>query len=188
MTHPNRAPELAVRLIERFGSIGDTLSATPFDRSAILGSEPDIERTLHSVWFVINHMLRGRIARRPILSTEPAVIDYLRCGMGFEPIEQFRVLFLNAANELIADEVMATGTVSAVHPYPREIVKRCLELGATALILTHNHPSGNLAPSKADIELTRHIVGAAHSLGIVVHDHLVVAKNGCTSFRRAGLL
>lgn len=108
--------------------------------------------------------------------------------MAFQPVEQFRVLFLNASNELLADDIMNVGTVSAVHAYPREILKRCLDLGATAVLLAHNHPSGNPRPSLADRELTRRILHAAKSLDVVVHDHLVVTRNGCTSFRKAGYL
>jgi DNA repair protein RadC len=108
--------------------------------------------------------------------------------MAYDPIERLRVLFLNAGNELIADEVMGVGTVSSVHAWPREILKRCLDLEATAILLVHNHPSGCSKPSRADRDLTEKIAKAASSLGVIVHDHLVVARKGTTSFRMAGYL
>lgn len=108
--------------------------------------------------------------------------------MAYDPIERFRVLFLNAGNELIADEVMGVGTVSAVQAWPREILKRCLDLEATAILLVHNHPSGCSKPSRADRDLTERIVKAASSLSVIVHDHLVVARKCTTSFRMAGYL
>lgn len=126
--------------------------------------------------------------QRPILSSDQRVLDYLRSRMAYEPIEQLRVLFLNANNELIADEVLGIGTVSAVQAWPREILKRCLDLEATAILLVHNHPSGCSKPSRADRELTDRIARAASCLNVIVHDHLVVARNGTTSFRKAGYL
>lgn len=168
--------------------MGEIFSAAPLDRLVILEGNTAVERTFRSVRLAIDQMLRGKIAKRPILSTEPAVLDYLRISMAFEPVERLRVLFLNASNELIADELHGVGSVSAVHVFPREIVKRSLEVGATALVLAHNHPSGNPAPSRADIELTRLIVEAAHVLGIAIHDHLVIARRGWVSFRREGYL
>jgi len=188
LTRPHHAQELSSLLLAHFGTLGELLAARTADRASTLAGLPDVEHMLQSVRNAIEHVLRSKLVRGPILSSDQAVLDYLRCCMAFEPIEHFRVLFLNSANELIADEVMALGTVSAVHPYPREIVKRCLEFGATALLLAHNHPSGHPVPSKADIEFTHRLVGAALSLGIAVHDHLVVAKNGYTSFRKEGLL
>jgi DNA repair protein RadC len=126
--------------------------------------------------------------QRPILSSDQRVLDYLRGHMAYDPIERLRVLFLNAGNELIADEVMGVGTVSSVHAWPREILKRCLDLEATAILLVHNHPSGCSKPSRADRDLTEKIAKAASSLGVIVHDHLVVARKGTTSFRMAGYL
>ena len=154
----------------------------------MLHAEPEIEVTFQSVRSALDHLLRGRMALRPILSNDTAVLDYLRFRMAFEPVETVRVLFLNAANELLSEELLAVGTVSAVQIHPREVLKRCLALGATAILLVHNHPSGNPVPSSADRELTRRIAAAARLLDVVIHDHLVVARNGCTSFRRAGYL
>lgn len=108
--------------------------------------------------------------------------------MAFAPREQFRVLYLNAGNELIRDELASTGSVSSVHVYPREILKRCLELGATAIIVAHNHPSGRLIPSRSDRTMTRNLVEAARALDVAVHDHILIAREGSLSFRRQGLL
>ena len=172
----------------RYGTFAAALSARPSDRLELLSESADVERVFRCFRRAINQVLRGRIARRPVLSSDQQVLDYLRVQMAFEPIEQFRVLFLNASNELIADEVMGAGTVSSVYVYPREILKRCLDLGATAILLVHNHPSGNPKPSKADRELTDEIARAARCLSVILHDHLVVARDGCTSFREAGYL
>jgi DNA repair protein RadC len=188
LTRPDQAQYLSEQLIKRFGSFGEVISARVEDRALVLKQLPEIEQTLQSVQLALNHMLSDRLAHRPVLSSDQAVLDYLRCRMAYEPVERFRVLFLNAANELLADEIMGVGTVSIVHAYPREIVKRCLELGATGLLLAHNHPSGNPIPSKADLDLSNRIAGAARWFDVVLHDHLVVAKHGWTSFRRAGYL
>lgn len=188
LSYPDRARELSERLVARFGTFAGTLSARPSDRIALLNDSADVEQIFRCFRRAINQVLRARVARRPVLSTDREVLDYLRVRMAFEPIEQLRVLFLNAANELIADEVLGVGTVSSVYVYPREVLKRCLELGATAMLLVHNHPSGNPAPSKADRRLTEEIARAARCLNIVLHDHLVVARDGCTSFRAVGYL
>ncbi|KAA9009567.1 DNA repair protein RadC [Sphingobium limneticum] len=108
--------------------------------------------------------------------------------MAFAPQEQFRVLYLNAGNELLCDEVASIGSVSTVHIYPREVLKRCLELGATAIIVAHNHPSGRLVASRSDRVMTRNLVEAAKALGVAVHDHILVAREGSLSFRRKGFL
>ncbi|WCM25922.1 DNA repair protein RadC [Sphingomonas sp. QA11] len=188
LTRPDLAQDLSDRLIARFGSFGEVISARIEDRAPVFDRLPEIEQTLQSVQLALNHILSDQFARRPVLSSDQAVLDYLRCHMAYEPVERFRELFLNAANELLADEVMGVGTVSAVQTYPREILKRCLELGATALLLAHNHPSGNPAPSKADLDLTHRIANAARWFDVVVHDHLIVARHGWTSFRKAGYL
>jgi len=188
LTDPARARELSEKLVQRFGSFGGTLAARPTDRIALLQDAEEVERTFRCLQNAVDRLLRAPLADRSVISDEAALLDYLRGKMAFQPVEQLRVLFLNAANELMADEIMAVGTVSAVHAYPREILKRCLELGATALLLAHNHPSGNPAPSSADREMTGRIVEAARSLGVKVHDHLVVARSGCISFRKAGYL
>lgn len=188
MTAPDRAGQLADRLLARFGSFGAVMAAPKRQRAGLLEDAEEVERMLCRVDGALDHILRGRMAAAPVLSHEQAVLDYLRNAMAFASIEQARVLFLDAANHLLADEVLAAGTVNRVHVYPREILKRCIELGATAIILAHNHPSGRPRPSRADEEMTRHLVAAARPLGVMVHDHLLVAREGIVSFRRTGRL
>ena len=126
--------------------------------------------------------------QQPVLSTWNAVIDYCRAAMGFETREQFRILFLDKKNRLVADEVQQTGTVDHTPVYIREVVKRALELSASAIVLVHNHPSGDPAPSRADIDMTSQIVAAARPLGIAVHDHIIVGRQGHASFRALKLI
>jgi DNA repair protein RadC len=185
---PDAASYIARKLVDRFGSLGDVLAARPDDRRALLGGLPRVEHALQSLCSAMEQVLRGRLLQRPVLSNEPAVLDYLRARMAFEPVEHFRVLFLNSANGLLADEELGTGTVAAVQAYPREIIRRCLDLGATAIVLAHNHPSGDPKPSRADRILTDTIARAAGYFDVVVHDHLIVARSGSLSFRRAGYL
>jgi len=188
LTCPARAQELSERLFIRFGSLGEAVSARSAERIELLDDEIEIEQTFLCFKRAMTQILRGQLMQRPILSSDQLVLDYLRGRMAYEPIEHLRVLFLNANNELIADEVLGTGTISAVYAWPREILKRCLDLEATAILLVHNHPSGCSRPSRADRELTERIAKAARCLNVVVHDHLVVARNGTTSFRKAGYL
>ena len=126
--------------------------------------------------------------KRPVLSSWSAVLDYCRGAQAFADREQFRILFLDKRNQLIADEVQQVGTVDHTPVYPREVVKRALELSATAIILVHNHPSGDPTPSRADIQMTRAIQQAASTLGVTLHDHVVIGKTGHASFRTLGLL
>lgn len=188
LTSPARAQEFSERLFARFGSLGDAVSARSAERIELLEDSLEIEQTFLCFRRAMTQMLRGQLMQRPILSSDENVLDYLRGRMAYEPIEQLRVLFLNANNELIADEVLGVGTVAAVHAWPREILKRCLDLEATAILLVHNHPSGCPRPSRSDRDLTERIAKAAKCLDVVVHDHLVVARNGTTSFRKAGYL
>ena len=125
---------------------------------------------------------------RPVLDSWSAVLDYCRAAMAFQSIEQFRVLFLDKRNRIIADEVQQEGTVDHTPVYVREIIKRALELSATAIILVHNHPSGDPTPSRADIEMTKQIVESAKNLGITIHDHIIVGTDGHASFRGLGLI
>jgi DNA repair protein RadC len=133
-------------------------------------------------------LARGQVRKRPVLSSWPSVIDYCRTTMAFADKEQFRVLFLDKRNQLIVDELQQTGTVDHTPVYPREVVKRALELSATALILVHNHPSGDPTPSHADIQMTQTIIDVARPLGIAVHDHIVVGREGHASFKSLRLI
>jgi DNA repair protein RadC len=135
-----------------------------------------------------NRMLQDKVKQAPVLSSGQAVLDYCRSSMAFADREQFRILFLDKRNHLIADEVQQTGTVDHTPVYPREVMKRALELSATAIILVHNHPSGDPAPSRADIEMTQQIIGVAGPLGISVHDHIIVGRNGTASLKALRLI
>jgi DNA repair protein RadC len=132
--------------------------------------------------------MRGQVINRPVLNTWNAILEYIRAAMAFNDIEQFRILFLDKKNQLIADEVQQEGTVDHTPVYTREVVKRALELAASAIVLVHNHPSGDPTPSMADIDMTKKIVDAGQRLGVVVHDHIIVGRKGHFSFRSKGVL
>ncbi|MDJ1159475.1 DNA repair protein RadC [Chelatococcus sp. SYSU_G07232] len=179
---------LAKALLKRFGSFAEVLAA-PADRLAeVDGIGESVVSDLKVVEAAARRLAKGAIAARPVLSSWTAVIDYCRTVMAFADKEQFRILFLDKRNALIADEVQQTGTVDHAPVYPREVVKRALELSATALILVHNHPSGDPTPSSADIRMTREIAEIAKPLGIELHDHIVVGRQGHASFRGLRLL
>jgi DNA repair protein RadC len=136
----------------------------------------------------VERVLRDEVRASPVLSSWDKVVDYCRAAMARRPIEQFRLLFLDRKNVLIADEVQQTGTVDHTPVYPREVVKRALELGASAIIMVHNHPSGDPTPSKADIDMTRAVATACATLGIDLHDHLIIGRAGHASLRGLGLM
>ncbi len=137
---------------------------------------------------VAKRSARSTVMEREVLGSWNKVIEYCTAAMAYETREQFRILFLDKKNKLIADEVQQTGTVDHTPVYPREVVKRALELSATAIILVHNHPSGDPTPSRADIDMTKQLVNAAKALNITVHDHVIVGKHGHASFRGLGLI
>src|SRR5262249_1342882 len=149
---------------------------------------PRSPRSLAIVQAAANRLLRGGVKKRHVLSSWSNVLDYCRTAMAFESKEHFRILFLDKGNHLIADEQQQTGTVDHTLVYPREVVKRALELSATAVILVHNHPSGDPSSSRADIEMTRAIVEVARPLGIALHDHLIVGKDGHASLKALKLM
>jgi DNA repair protein RadC len=148
----------------------------------------ETEVLLKLVTELLQRVLREQIQDRPVVSSWSALLDYLQLALSHEPIEQFRVLFLDRKNVLIKDEVQQRGTVDHTPLYPREIVKRALELAASAIIMVHNHPSGDPAPSQADLEMTRQVVAALSAVGISVHDHIIVGKNRHTSFKSQRLI
>jgi DNA repair protein RadC len=156
------------------------------DRSRSVGAEA--ARFLATIQSVLLHCLRLKLAERPVITTSQQLLDYLQMDMTNLMNERFRVLFLTSQNELIADDLVWEGTVGEAPAYPREIVKRALEVGATGIILVHNHPSGNHDPSQGDVDATRRIAEAALILGICLHDHIVISRAGWTSFRKLGLL
>ncbi|GLK80744.1 RadC family protein [Methylopila turkensis] len=174
---------LAKALIATFGSFAEALAA-PVERLVeIKGVKEATATDFKVVEAAARRFAKGAIGKRPVLSSWSSVLDYCRTAMAFDDRERFRILFLDKKNALIADEVQQTGTVDHTPVYPREVVRRALELRATALILVHNHPSGDPTPSRADIEMTRTIVDIAKPLGIAVHDHVVVGRDGHASFR-----
>lgn len=179
---------LAKTLIQRFGSFAEVVGA-PIDRlREVDGVGDSVAVDLKIVEAAARRLAKGAVTRRPLLSSWSAVIDYCRTAMAFAEKESFRILFLDKRNALIADEVQQTGTVDHTPVYPREVVKRALELSATALILVHNHPSGDPTPSSADIKMTRDLAEIAKPLGIQLHDHIIVGKDGHASFRGLQLI
>ncbi len=178
---------MAKALLERFGTLGDVFAAEP---AQLREFEID-QRTL--VHFKAMREVGRRLAERkvkdmPVLTNWQQLIDYCHAALAHEKTEQFRILFLDRKNVLIADEVQQRGTIDHTPVYPREVVKRALALNAAALILVHNHPSGDPKPSRDDIEMTREIKTASEALGITIHDHLVIGRKGHASFRSLGLL
>jgi DNA repair protein RadC len=179
---------LAKELIARFGSFAEVLAAPPQRLAEIKGIGDAAVTDLKIVQAAASRLARGRVKKRPVLSSWSGVLDYCRTAMAFADKEQLRVLFLDKRNQLIADELLQIGTVDHTPVYPREVVKRALELSATAIILVHNHPSGDPTPSRADIQMTQSIVEIAKPLGISVHDHIIVGKEGHTSFKGLKLI
>ena len=179
---------LAKALIKRFGSFAEAAAARPERLREIdgLGEAAIMEIKLAEA--VATRLARGRIEAKQTLSSFIDVLDYCRTAMAYAEREEFRVLFLDKRNALIADEVQGVGTIDHTPVYPREIIRRALELGASALILAHNHPSGDPTPSPADIRMTKDIVSIAEPFGIIIHDHLIVGKHGQTSFRGQKLI
>jgi DNA repair protein RadC len=179
---------LAKRLIERFGSFAEVVNAPPERLKEMEGVGEAVVMQLKLVRAGALRLMQGGIMQRPILGSWQAVLDYCRAAMGFEAREQFRILFLDKKNRLIADEIQQKGTVDHTPVYVREVVKRALELSATAIILVHNHPSGDPTPSRADIDMTKQILEAAKPLGIAIHDHIIVGRQGHASFKALRLL
>ncbi|MFY9735023.1 MAG: DNA repair protein RadC [Rhodoplanes sp.] len=179
---------LAKALIAKFGSFAETIAASPQRLAEVPGLGEAAITEIKIVQAAANRLARGEVKRRPVLSSWSTVLDYCRTAMAFADKEQFRILFLDKRNQLIADELQQVGTVDHTPVYPREVVKRALELSATAIILVHNHPSGDPTPSRADIQMTQAIVEVAKPLGIAVHDHIIVGKEGHTSFKGLRLI
>ena len=181
---------LAKALLAKFGSFSEVLAAPEAQLLEVAGVGEKVAHLLK-----LMKAAAQRFARDPLLSDErtlldswSSVIDYCKAAMAYERVEQFRILFLNKRNQLIADEVQQSGTVDHTPVYPREVVKRALELSATAIILVHNHPSGDPTPSNADIQMTKQLVDIAKPLGILVHDHIIVGRNGHASFKGLKLI
>jgi DNA repair protein RadC len=180
--------DLAKRLLARFGSFAEVINAPEARLAEVKDVGDAVIAELKLVRAAALRLMRSELVERPVLSSWAQVLHYCRAAMGFEAREQFRILFLDKKNGLIADEVQQEGTVDHTPVYVREVVKRALELSATAIVLVHNHPSGDPTPSRADIEMTRQIVEAAKPLGLVVHDHIIVARQGHVSFKALRLM
>jgi DNA repair protein RadC len=179
---------IAKRLIDRFKNLNGVLNASLNDLQAIDGISHNSAVAIRAIRAAGLRLLKQDMMGRPILNSWQRLIEYVEAAMANDSNEHFRLLFLNKKNEVIADEVQQTGTVDHTPAYPREIMKRALELGATAIILVHNHPSGDPTPSPADVALTKQIIAAAAPFDIVIHDHLIVSRNGTQSFKTLGLI
>jgi DNA repair protein RadC len=179
---------IAKRLLKEFGGIGGLLSA---DAEAIQrngGVGEGAAAALKIVQATALRFLREAVREAPVLSSWQALLDYLRADMAFMATERVRILHLNTRNMLIRDEVMAEGSIDQAAVSVREVIRRAIDLGSAAIILVHNHPSGDPSPSRADIALTRTIIDAGKPLGIAVHDHIIIGMNGHVSFRAQGLI
>jgi DNA repair protein RadC len=179
---------LAKQLLEKFGSFAEVISA-PAARLKEIGGLGDAAVTeFKIVAAAAQRLAKGQVRKRPVLSSWASVLDYCRTAQAFSEKEQFRILFLDKRNQLIADEVQQQGTIDHTPVYPREVVKRALELSATAIILVHNHPSGDPTPSHADIEMTKQVAIIAKPLGVALHDHIIVGKDGHVSLKGLRLI
>ena len=179
---------LAKRLLARFGSLGGVLGATIEELATVPGVGETAAMDLKLLHEATLRAGRDKIVKRPVISSWSALLGYVRVALANESREQFRVLFLDKKNQLIADEVMNHGTVDHAPVYPREIMRRALELSSSNIIICHNHPSGDPTPSRPDIDMTKQIVEAGKALKIAVHDHLVVGREGVASFKALGLM
>ncbi len=179
---------LAKALITRFGSFADVISADAKELVAVKGIGENTAVALKTIQAAAIRLAREQVMNQPVISSWQKLLDYCRASLAFAKTEEFRVLFLDRKNVLIADEMQQTGTVDHTPVYPREVVKRALDLGASAIIMVHNHPSGDPTPSKGDIEMTKEVREACEKLGISLHDHLIIGKSGHASFKSLGLM
>ena len=179
---------LARLLMDTFGDFNRVITAAPARLTAVKGVGDAVVQELKIVEAASQRLMRARVMHRPVLSSWDALLDYCHTAMAHRETEQFRILYLDRKNVLIADEEQARGTVDHVPVYPREVVKRALELNASALILVHNHPSGDPTPSDSDVSMTAQVQDAATVLGITLHDHLIIGKSRELSFRAKGYL
>jgi DNA repair protein RadC len=176
-------------LIAKFGSFAEVVHAPELRLKEISGLGDSAITEIKLIAATASRVAKGQInTQKTVLSSWSSVIEYCRAAMAFADKEQFRILFLDKRNQLIADELQQVGTVDHTPVYPREVVKRALELSATAIILVHNHPSGDPTPSTADVQMTKSIMSIASPLGISVHDHIIVGKNGHASLKGLRLM
>jgi DNA repair protein RadC len=179
---------LAKALIAEFGSLAEVIAAPISRLDAVRNLGTGAATDLKLIHATAQALTSGQVSEKTVLSSWRQVLEYCRAAMAFEEREQFRILFLDKKNRLIRDEVQQVGTVDHTPVYPREVVKRALELSASAVILVHNHPSGDPSPSRADIEMTKTIIDVAEPLGIIVHDHIIIAREGHASLKGMQLI
>lgn len=179
---------IAKNLIARFGSFAEVISAPPERLMEVDGVGEVITTELKLIRAAALRLLKGELVNRPLLTSWTAILEYCRAAMAYQDKEQFRILFLDKKNQLIADEVQQEGTVDHTPVYTREVIKRSLELSASSIILVHNHPSGDPTPSFADIDMTQRIIDAGSKLGITVYDHVIIGRKGHTSFKGLKLI
>lgn len=179
---------VAKALIDRFGSLAGVLNADAKALQSVKGVGETSAAALKSVAIAARRMARGEINQKPVLGSWQALLDYLTIDMAHLTVERVRVLYLNTQNKLILDHHVGDGSIDEAAIHPREVIRRGLDIGATALILVHNHPSGNPEPSRADIHITNRIAEAGRLLGIVVHDHVIIGRDGHVSLRAKGLI
>ncbi len=180
--------QIAKQLIARFGSYANVISAPPADLLAVKDMGPAAVAALRSVLVAAQRLARAEIADRPLLTNWDRLMEYLTAMLARERVEHFRVLYLDNRNRLLADEQQGSGTVNHTPVYPREVVRRAIELHASALIMVHNHPSGDPRPSAADVAMTREVSQAARALSLTLHDHVIIGNGAWVSLRREGLL
>ncbi len=179
---------LAKELIARFGDLGGVTTAPLEQLTRIKGVSEKTAAELKLIQALSERLAREQVIGRPVISSWSALVGYCRTALQYERTEQFRVLFLDRKNRLIADEVLGRGTIDHAPVYPREVVKRALAHEASALILVHNHPSGDATPSQTDIEMTKTLADVCQPFDIVLHDHLVIARENTASFKTLGLM
>lgn len=179
---------IAKDLLKKFGSYAGVITASTKDLENIKGLGEAAIVALKTIQISAERLLQDQVMNTCVLSNWQQVLDYCQAAMAHHKTEQFRILFLDNKNKLIADEIQQTGTVDHTPLYPREVVKRALDLSAAAIILVHNHPSGDATPSRADIEMTNLVGEAAQVMGIKLHDHVIIGKKQSTSFRLTGLI
>lgn len=184
----SKAASLAAQLLDHFGSLGAVVTAEPIKLSEVLHGDAFSVMLLTAVRAAVRVIVREPLEDRPVISSASALMDYLSVTMRHEATEVTKVLFLDRKNALIKDEIQHRGTVDHTPLYPREIVKRVLELGASAVILVHNHPSGDPTPSNADVDMTRQLAAALSTINVVLHDHVIVGRNKETSLRKVALI
>lgn len=179
---------IAKELIAKFGSFAEVINAPEARLKDVDGIGEAVITELKLIKATALRLMQGEITKKPLISSWNAMIRYCTAAMAHEQREQFRIIFLDRRNQVIADEIQAEGTVDHTPVYVREVVRRSLEVGATAIILLHNHPSGDPTPSRADVKMTLEIIGALEKINILVHDHIIIGRDGHASLKQLQLI